>query len=116
MNHGIGYFLGHIIDVLQNYIAGISQVDLMWLIIGLIGQCMFMARFIVQWWHSEKQGESVIPLSFWYLSLMGGVIVLAYGIHKLDPIIIMGQMPGTFIYVRNIMLLSQTKSAYSAAE
>lgn len=105
MNQGIGYFLGHIIDALQKYVNGMSHTDLMWLVIGLAGQCLFMARFLVQWVHSERHGESLIPVSFWYLSLAGGMIVLAYGFHKLDPIIIIGQLPGTIVYVRNLMLL-----------
>jgi lipid-A-disaccharide synthase-like uncharacterized protein len=116
MNQGIGYFFGHIASVLQNYINGMSSIDLMWIVIGLAGQCLFMARFIVQWIHSERHGKSVIPLSFWYLSLGGGMIVLAYGLHKLDPIIILGQLPGTIIYIRNLVLLNKNKDSFSVAE
>ena len=86
------------------------NIDLIWLGIGLLGQCLFMARFIVQWLHSEKHGESLIPISFWYLRLLGGLIVLAYGLHKLDPVIILGQLPGTVVYTRNLMLIKRRHS------
>lgn len=82
-----------------------SGLDAAWLIVGLLGQLMFTARFIVQWVASEKAGRSVVPLTFWYFSIFGSVIVLAYGIHKLDPVIILGQLPGVFIYSRNIWLI-----------
>ncbi|OAI00480.1 lipid-A-disaccharide synthase [Methylomonas methanica] len=79
--------------------------DIIWLTIGLVGQALFMMRFIVQWIHSERHQKSMIPVSFWYFSLSGGVIVLAYGIHRVDPVIIIGQLPGTFVYARNLMLI-----------
>jgi lipid-A-disaccharide synthase-like uncharacterized protein len=107
MDHGIGYLLGHLIETLRHSIAGTSASDMLWLGIGLAGQCLFMMRFIVQWIHSERHGESLIPVSFWYLSLSGGLIVLAYGIHKLDPVIILGQLPGTVVYTRNLVLIKR---------
>jgi lipid-A-disaccharide synthase-like uncharacterized protein len=93
VNDGIGTYFSHIINALNHYI------------IGLLGQCLFMARFIVQWIHSERHQQSLIPVSFWYLSLIGGLIVLAYGLHKLDPVIILGQLPGTIVYSRNLVLI-----------
>ncbi len=107
VNDGIGTYFSHIINALNAHIVGMTSGDLIWLSIGLAGQCLFMARFIVQWIHSEKHGKSLIPLSFWYLSLSGGLIVLAYGIHKLDPVIILGQLPGTVVYTRNLMLIKR---------
>lgn len=82
-----------------------SQTDAIWVMVGLFGQLMFTARFIVQWLASERAGRSVVPVAFWYFSLAGGLIVLAYGIHKLDPVIILGQLPGTVIYSRNLWLI-----------
>lgn len=105
VNDGLGSYFSHIINGLSHYISGIPNVDLVWLAIGLAGQALFMARFIVQWIYSEREGRSVIPISFWYFSLFGGLTVLAYGIHKLDPVIILGQLPGTFVYTRNLMLI-----------
>ena len=108
MDYTIGSFIGHLSQSLQHAIAGVSSVDMMWLGIGIAGQLLFMARFIVQWIHSEKHGKSLIPVSFWYLSLSGGLVVLAYGIHKLDPVIILGQLPGTIVYTRNLMLIKRS--------
>jgi lipid-A-disaccharide synthase-like uncharacterized protein len=105
VEHGLGFFLAHLLESLQHYIQGMSSADVIWLVVGLLGQCLFMMRFIVQWIHSERHQKSLIPVSFWYLSLGGGLIVLAYGIHKLDPVIILGQLPGTIVYLRNLMLI-----------
>jgi lipid-A-disaccharide synthase-like uncharacterized protein len=110
VNDGIGTYFSHIINALNNYIIGMPTTDLIWLSIGLAGQCLFMARFIVQWIHSERHGQSLIPVSFWYLSLLGGLIVLAYGLHKLDPVIILGQLPGTIVYSRNLVLIHRNKN------
>lgn len=82
-----------------------SQADAVWVMVGLFGQLMFSARFILQWLASERAGRSVVPVTFWYFSLAGGLIVLAYGIHKLEPVIILGQLPGTVIYARNLWLI-----------
>ena len=107
MDHGIGYFFGHLVDALLHYVTGMPPTDLLWLGIGLVGQCLFMMRFIVQWIHSERHQQSLIPVSFWYLSLSGGLIVLAYGFHKADPVIILGQLPGTIVYSRNLILIQR---------
>jgi len=109
MYYGIGYFFGHLVDKWHAYFTGMSPGDLVWLGIGLIGQTMFMMRFVVQWVHSERHQKSVIPVSFWYLSLVGGLTVLAYGLHKAEPVIILGQLPGTVVYARNLMLISREK-------
>ena len=77
--------------------------------VGMLGQLCFSARFIIQWIYSEKKKKSVIPVSFWYFSLVGGIIVLIYAIFKKDPVFIMGQAPGVFIYSRNIYLIHKRK-------
>ena len=82
-----------------------SRADAIWVVVGLFGQLMFTARFIVQWVASERAKRSVVPVAFWYFSVLGSLIVLAYGIHKLDPVIILGQLPGTVIYGRNLWLI-----------
>lgn len=105
MEQGIVSFFVHIVEAAQSYWDKTSSGDLIWLCIGLLGQCLFMMRFIVQWIHSERHQKSLIPVSFWYLSLLGGLIVLAYGIHRVDPVIILGQLPGTIVYLRNLMLI-----------
>jgi lipid-A-disaccharide synthase-like uncharacterized protein len=78
-----------------------------WLIIGFAGQAIFTARFLVQWIASERRRDSVIPVAFWWLSLFGGMTLLSYAIHRRDPVIIVGQSMGVFIYVRNLMLVAK---------
>ncbi|MGD0960781.1 MAG: lipid-A-disaccharide synthase N-terminal domain-containing protein [Methylomonas sp.] len=77
----------------------------LWLIIGFSGQGMFMARFLVQWLASERKKQCVIPVKFWYFSIMGGAISLVYAIHKEDPVFILGQSAGLLIYIRNLYLI-----------
>lgn len=81
------------------------EIDKTWLIVGLIGQGLFSARFFVQWLQSEKMKKSVIPSAFWYFSMAGGVTLLAYAIHRRDPVFIIGQGTGLFIYFRNLQFL-----------
>ena len=82
-----------------------------WLVVGFAGQALFGMRFIIQWIISEKRGESVIPLPFWYLSICGSLVLLTYAIHKQDPVFIMGQSLGSIIYIRNLILISRKKKA-----
>jgi lipid-A-disaccharide synthase-like uncharacterized protein len=86
-----------------------TPTDALWLTVGVLGQLMFTARFVVQWWASERAGRSVVPVMFWYFSILGSLIVLAYGIHKFEPVIIIGQLPGTVIYARNLWLIRKEK-------
>ncbi|HEY8085142.1 MAG TPA: lipid-A-disaccharide synthase N-terminal domain-containing protein [Methylophilaceae bacterium] len=111
-----GNFLTHLLDHLHVYLKGMKPVDMLWLGIGLAGQTLFMMRFIVQWVHSERLGKSVIPVSFWYFSLLGGLTVLAYGFYRADPVIIIGQLPGTIVYTRNLMLVYRAHQARSEME
>lgn len=76
-----------------------------WVVIGMIGQATFFMRFVIQWIVSEKKKESVIPVQFWYLSIIGSVIVLAYAIYRKDPVFILGQCVGFIVYVRNLILI-----------
>lgn len=80
------------------------QPDRLWLALGLLGQFLFSGRFLVQWIASERRKASVVPRSFWYLSLAGGATLLAYAIWKRDPVFILGQGAGLFIYSRNLWL------------
>ena len=88
------------------FIANFDMVVL----IGLLGQLMFTARFLVQWIASERAGRSVIPISFWFFSLGGGFILLGYAIYRQDPVFILGQALGTFIYMRNLMLIARERA------
>lgn len=96
--------------------AASASHDLVWIAIGLFGQGMFMMRFVIQWISSERARQSIIPEAFWYFSLAGGAIVLAYGIHKLDPVIIVGQSTGLFIYLRNVYFIRRRKRELRAVE
>ncbi len=88
-----------------NYLNSLSSVEIFFLIIGFLGQGLFASRFIFQWIHSEKKGESTIPIIFWYLSIFGGIGLLTYAIFRQDPVIVVGQSFGIFIYIRNLVLI-----------
>ena len=83
-------------------------------LLGLLGQGRFFSRFLVQWLASEKTGKSVVPVSFWYLSIGGGGLLLFYAIWRKDPVIILGQLVGLFVYIRNLMLIYRHKPAAAA--
>jgi lipid-A-disaccharide synthase-like uncharacterized protein len=80
------------------------QLDF-WLIFGFIGQAMFTMRFIVQWIASEKKKESVIPVAFWYFSLGGGLILLAYAFRQMDPVFVAAYLLNPIIYSRNLYFI-----------
>ena len=79
--------------------------DTIWIATGFLGQGLFFGRWIVQWLASERSASSKVPISFWYLSLIGGLITLAYAIYRTDPVFIAGQSIGSIVYVRNLMLI-----------
>lgn len=80
-----------------------------WLVIGFVGQAMFFMRFLVQWLTSERERRSVMPVAFWYFSIFGGLIILAYAIHRRDPVFIAGQSFGLVIYLRNLWLIAKER-------
>lgn len=79
--------------------------ETIWVVTGFLGQGLFFGRWIVQWLASERSASSKVPISFWYLSLVGGLITLAYAIYRMDPVFIAGQSIGSIVYVRNLMLI-----------
>jgi lipid-A-disaccharide synthase-like uncharacterized protein len=81
-----------------------------WQLLGLAAQLVFGSRFLVQWWASERRGESIIPAYFWYASLVGAVGLLVYAIHIHDPVFILGQSFGLVVYSRNLMLRRPARS------
>ncbi|MBN1521988.1 MAG: lipid-A-disaccharide synthase N-terminal domain-containing protein [Candidatus Aureabacteria bacterium] len=80
-----------------------------WIILGLVAQFLFFMRFFIQWIASERKGKSIIPIGFWYLSISGGLLLLVYAIHIKDPIFILGQSMGSFIYGRNLYLIYKNR-------
>lgn len=79
--------------------------ETLWVVIGFAGQSLFFMRFFIQWLASEKAGRSVIPNAFWYFSMMGGVILFLYALWRQDPVFILGQSTGLFIYARNLYFI-----------
>ena len=75
-----------------------------WIVLGLLGQGVFSARFLVQWIESERAGRSVVPDSFWWLSIAGSMMLLVYAIWRRDPVFVLGQSAGFVIYARNLAL------------
>lgn len=80
-----------------------------------MGQLLFSARFVVQWLKSEKEKKSVIPTAFWYFSISGGIVLLTYALHKQDPVFILGQTLGLFIYLRNVQLIRKERTRLKIA-
>ena len=80
-----------------------------WIIVGFLGQAFFTARFVVQWLVSERRRDSIVPVAFWWLSLMGGTALLCYAAWRRDPVIIVGQAIGLVVYVRNLMLVDKAR-------
>ena len=93
-----------------NYISNLNNIEIFFLVIGFLGQGLFASRFVFQWIYSEKKGESYIPVIFWYLSIFGGIGLLTYAIFRKDPVIILGQTFGIFIYIRNLILIYKKKN------
>lgn len=82
-----------------------SKVETIWILIGFVGQGIFFMRWVVQWLASERNAESRVPIGFWYLSLVGGLVTLTYAVYRKDPVFIAGQSIGAFVYIRNLMLI-----------
>ena len=82
-----------------------------WLAIGLLGQALFSARFLVQWLASERRRQSVVPRAFWYFSVGGGLTLLAYAIYRRDPVFIIGQSAGLFVYARNLWFIHRSAAS-----
>ncbi len=90
---------------MTDYFINLTRIEILFLCIGFVGQGLFASRFVIQWIYSEKKGISYIPIIFWYLSIFGGLGLLIYAIFRKDPVIILGQMFGIFVYLRNLILI-----------
>lgn len=86
-----------------------------YLVLGFVGQAVFSGRFLVQWIASERAGRSVVPVTFWVLSVVGSMILLIYAIHRRDPVFIVGQSAGFLIYFRNLWLIQRERRTMDAA-
>ncbi len=110
--------------MIEDFLASITSFFLelgggetwaVWVAVGFFGQAMFSMRFLIQWITSEKRRKSVIPVAFWYFSLAGGATLLAYAIHRLDPVFIVGQAAGLLVYARNLYFIKSHRAEEPAA-
>lgn len=91
------------------------SVEQAWVSVGMCGNLLFFSRWVVQWLASERAKRSVIPVSFWYLSIVGSVVLLGYALYRRDPVFIVSQLPNGIIYFRNLHLLKREREAGGAA-
>ena len=96
----------------DNLIKNLQGELTLWSMVGYVGNLTFASRFIVQWYVSEKLKQSVIPIQFWYLSIVGSILSLAYAIHVGKMPIILGFAFPTIVYVRNLMLIASGRKQY----
>lgn len=82
-----------------------------WEVLGFVGLLVFSSRFIVQWIVSERKRESVIPVSFWYLSIVGSLFLLFYAFYRKDPVFILSYLFNGLIYGRNLYFIYSKKKA-----
>ena len=85
-----------------------------WVILGFVAQGFFTMRFVVQWIASERVGRSVIPLAFWVFSIAGGILLFAYALYRRDPVFILGQGFGVFVYLRNLQFVLRARGTSAA--
>ncbi|HZS65325.1 MAG TPA: lipid-A-disaccharide synthase N-terminal domain-containing protein [Xanthobacteraceae bacterium] len=98
-----------------NYLHDVFLGNLEWgILIGYIAQAMFAMRFVVQWIASERAGRSVVPMAFWFFSIGGGFMLLGYAIYRKDPVFIIGQAFGVFVYLRNLQFLLRDRGQGAA--
>jgi lipid-A-disaccharide synthase-like uncharacterized protein len=86
-----------------------------WLTVGFLGQAFFSARFLVQWIASERKKESVVPVAFWFFSIGGGLTLFVYAAYRMDPVFMVGQGAGLFVYLRNLYLIRQRERVLAEA-
>jgi lipid-A-disaccharide synthase-like uncharacterized protein len=80
-----------------------------WMVFGFGAQALFMSRMVVQWWASEKAKRSVVPVSFWILSLIGGLTLMVYFLRRGDPVGVAGQAFGLVVYLRNLVFIKRER-------
>ena len=97
--------ISSVIEFIKSAITEQILNDPVWAIMGLVGQLIFGGRFVLQWLVSEYKKKSHVPTSFWYISLVGSIIMLVYSVHIKNPILMLGFSLNTLIYMRNIHLI-----------
>lgn len=87
----------------------VNNVD-WWVLLGVVAQALFTMRFVVQWLASERAQRSVVPMTFWWFSIGGGALLLMYALYRRDPVFILGQGFGVFVYIRNLQFVLRAKA------
>ena len=101
LSHGVG-----------DYLYNVFFMKLTWLVlVGYAGQALFTMRFVVQWIASERARKSVIPVAFWFFSIGGGLLLFGYALYIRDPVFILGQGLGLFVYLRNLYFVYREHGA-----
>ncbi|PWK18660.1 lipid-A-disaccharide synthase N-terminal domain-containing protein [Xanthomarina spongicola] len=103
----IFYYNNNVIDV--ELLFKNEAIPFWLLTLGIVSQIVFTLRFVYQWIYSERRKESALPLGFWVLSLVGSILILTYAIFREDPVLFVGHILGTVIYIRNLVLLNKSK-------
>jgi len=86
-----------------------SWANFWWVVMGLTAQAVFAGRFLIQWIASERAGRSYVPVAFWYISIIGGLMLLSYAIWRKDIVFILGQLFGVVVYSRNLVLIHKAR-------
>jgi lipid-A-disaccharide synthase-like uncharacterized protein len=109
--------LHHLATWLSANYTQYETTDMLWLVVGMIGQVVFASRFFVQLFYSEKAKKSVMPVAFWYISIAGGLITLVYSVRlgQMGLPFLIGQVGGLAVYGRNLMLIHREKKAQKQA-
>jgi lipid-A-disaccharide synthase-like uncharacterized protein len=96
------------------YLTAIHSPDVIWNVVGFLGTGLFGLRFVVQWLKSEQEGHSVIPIAFWYFSLLGGTVSFVYVVHLRSWPLMLGQGVPLLIYARNLSLVYRDRARRAA--
>ncbi|MBT8257002.1 MAG: lipid-A-disaccharide synthase N-terminal domain-containing protein [Bacteroidia bacterium] len=102
----IYYFNNNVID--KDLLFKNEAIPLWLLWLGIVSQVVFTLRFVYQWIYSEYKKVSSLPMGFWLLSLAGSILILIYAIYRMDPVLFVGHLLGSIIYIRNLILLYRT--------
>ena len=84
-----------------------------WKVIGWLGNAVFFSRFFVQWYATEKKKQVVVPQAFWWLSLIGSIILLCYSLHKEDSVFIFAYAFTWIPYIRSLVIHRRHKAAHT---
>ena len=103
-------------NAVGGYLHDVFIGSLDWgILIGYVAQSLFAMRFVVQWIASERAGKSVVPTAFWVISIGGGLMLLGYALYRKDPVFIIGQATGLFVYLRNLQFVMRSGGTAAAA-